>query len=70
MDCQAIKERKELTERIIHACNPTPDAQELLRADGSEKSLVVWGSILQGIIREYTDGGDQMTESCSCGEHQ
>ena len=68
-DCQAVKERMELTKRIQHACAPGPGSVEVCPADGSEYALAIWGSILHGIIREYCNGGDQMVENCTCGLH-
>ena len=37
---------------------------------GSEKALLVTWAVLQGAVNEYLEGGDQMVENCTCGEHR
>jgi len=71
-ECAAIKDRAALTLAIQQACSPGGDLRgfEHLPADGSEKSLAVSFSILHGIVNEYFDGGDQITERCTCGKHE
>jgi len=77
--CQAIEERKELTYRIASIMPVPGDSfktvdyiEPLIRDDsyGTEKGLLVMFSVLHGIVNEYLDGGDQMVENCTCGEHQ
>jgi hypothetical protein len=70
--CEAVKDRATLTEAIQRACHPTGELSMFrdLPADGSERALAVSFSILHGIVAEYFDGGDQMTENCTCGEHE
>jgi hypothetical protein len=70
-ECEAVKDRASLTEAIQRACSPTAGLSAFahLPADGSEKALAISFSILHGIVAEYLDGGDQMVENCTCGEH-
>lgn len=68
MICKAVQERKELTRDLWKACNPGREIDPEL-TDGSEKSLLVTFAVLHGIVNEYLNGGDQMTENCDCGDH-
>jgi len=61
--CQSVQERKQLTEKIWEAFD---DPHE---SDGSEFQMLRAFDILQGIVAEYTEGGDQVVENCSCGKH-
>jgi hypothetical protein len=36
---------------------------------GTDAELERYFGILSGIVAEYRDGGDQITELCDCGEH-
>jgi hypothetical protein len=65
--CQAIVDRAELTIAIRLACEP--NGKEPM-SDGSEEDLIRWFEILTGIVNEYRDGGDQMVENCTCGDHR
>lgn len=69
--CEAIEWRKTLTEAIQRACSPSGSliAFADCPADGSERSLAVSFSVLHGIVNEYLDGGDQIVENCTCGQH-
>lgn len=69
-ECQAIKERKQLTAQIKIASVPHVGAEDSVDEPGTEEELLRAMSILQGIVNEYQDGGDQMVENCSCGQHQ
>ena len=79
MECQAITERKSLTTAIAYAIQPktcmirNTKAEKLLEplgdSFGEEKGLAVIFSVLHGIVAEYLDGGDQIVELCTCGEH-
>jgi hypothetical protein len=68
-DCQAVRDRQEVTRGIQKACNPREGAWDHLPDDGSERSLVIAFSVLHGIVNEYFNGGDQMAENCTCGKH-
>jgi hypothetical protein len=71
LTCAAVVDRKELTLAIQRACSPQGDVSGFkdMPADGSEKALSIAFSVLHGIVNEYLDGGDQMTENCTCGKH-
>lgn len=81
MTCQAIKERKDLTYQIALVLSSAAADQQthaisliqplIERGEyGTEKGLVCMFSILHGVVNEYLDGGDQLTENCDCGGHQ
>ena len=65
--CQAIEDRRKLTEGILRATSPAGTLDR--RADGSEEAMLNAFSVLRGIVNEYQAGGDQLTELCTCGEH-
>jgi hypothetical protein len=71
--CQAIEERRELIRKLqLVAGNGSTksfDGTDAAWENGTEKALAVTWSVLHGIVNEYFDGGDQMVENCSCGEH-
>jgi hypothetical protein len=63
--CEAVKDRKRLTETLWRAVNserePVPG-----EFDGSEEQMMEHWMYLVGVVAEYTDGGDQMSELCTC----
>jgi hypothetical protein len=65
--CEAVRQRAELTLAIQKACSPQGNTSGHGPADGSEMALAVSFSILHGIVQEYLNGGDQMAEGCDCG---
>jgi hypothetical protein len=67
--CEVTQDRRELTLRIQKACHASGEAVDVQPADGSEKALAIWFSILHGIVGEYFDGGDQELEVCTCPVH-
>jgi hypothetical protein len=67
-ECQAIRERRELTAGIINLISIRDDDKAGLK--GTEEELNRWFAILRGVVAEYRDGGDQMTEGCTCGHHE
>lgn len=66
--CEAVRQRREITRAIQEAC--APGGSYWVADDGSERSLAAAFAVLQGVVAEYLDGGDQMYEACSCGQHQ
>jgi hypothetical protein len=68
-ECEAIRDRKALTAQIRMACIPHIGISDLVEGPGTEEALLNAMSVLQGIVNEYQDGGDQMVENCTCGEH-
>jgi hypothetical protein len=72
MICQAVRERKNLTKDIVRAVHTDihKAAEITIDLQGTEAELDLWFSILRGIVNEYRDGGDQMVENCSCGQHE
>lgn len=69
IDCYAVRERRALTRAIQRATSPTEVAFAVVPDDGSERSLAISFAVLHGIVKEYLDGGDQLTELCTCGQH-
>lgn len=74
IECQAVKERKELTKLLQEVTSNGGDTKSFDGTDadwrnGSEKALLVTWAVLHGIVNEYLDGGDQMVENCDCGRH-
>lgn len=67
--CQAVQDRKMLTEGIYRACCPNVGSGSSRSFDGSHKQLMDIMDVLHGIVAEYADDGDQMIELCTCGEH-
>ena len=63
--CQAVHERKELTHAIERAFSPGQHKQ-VHELQGSEAELLLAFEHLMGVVAEYTDGGDQMAEGCTC----
>jgi len=59
--CDAVDQRRAVTNELLKAVGSRPTA------DGSEKQMLEAYSVLTGIVAEYTDGGDQMAEECTCG---
>jgi hypothetical protein len=68
MECEAIRWRRHLTVAIQKACSPQGEAFPQ-PADGSQEQLDTAFDVLSGIVAEYRDGGDQITETCTCGQH-
>lgn len=69
-ECEAVKQRKELTKQILRACYTGKRDDLAPGITGTEQQLTEWFSVLTGIVNEYHDGGDQMVEECTCGEHR
>jgi hypothetical protein len=65
MKCQAIQERRELTSKLQLAAG----IWDLTPLEGTEEELMRAFSVLQGIVNEYQNGGDQIVENCTCGQH-
>ena len=65
--CQAVQERKMLTTQLRYAAVPHVAKEDLI--EGTEEELITAFSVLQGIVNEYHDGGDQMVDNCTCGRH-
>lgn len=61
--CLAVGERRRLVAAIYMAVGLTTEANE---ADGSEHALLVAYDHLTGVVAEYTNGGDEMAEQCTC----
>jgi len=68
IECQAVKDRRTLTIALRRAAAPGGVLSHT-NCDGSEEQLLSAFSVLQGIVNEYNEGGDQMVELCDCGEH-
>ena len=69
VECMAIRDRKALTAQIRMAAIPHIGLGEIIDEPGTEEALLMAMSVLQGIVNEYKDGGDQMVETCDCGQH-
>lgn len=68
--CDAVRQRRELTGQIRDATQYHGGVDHFLEGDdGSEAQMLEQMSILQGIVNEYRNGGDQMVEECTCGAH-
>lgn len=67
--CQAVQERRSLIAQIHIAIVPHVGEEDYIDYKGTEEELTTAFSILQGIVNEYHDGGDQMVENCTCGQH-
>lgn len=67
-ECAAILQRRALIEEIKVAAkyNPRTKALYMRLNEGTEAELLTAMSVLQGIVNEYMDGGDQMLEECTC----
>jgi hypothetical protein len=64
MTCEAVDARKSLISDLLGVMSTARKDLE-----GTEEELFeVWDE-LTGIVAEYTDGGDEMTEACTCGKH-
>jgi hypothetical protein len=68
-ECRAIRDRKALTAQIRIAAIPHVGLEDIIDEPGTEEALLHAMSVLQGIVNEYQDGGDQMVETCDCGRH-
>jgi hypothetical protein len=62
-ECQAIKERRELTNAIRKALGDQRPSR------GTEDEMMESFAYLRGAVMEYQQGGDQLVENCSCGQH-
>lgn len=58
-----------LTVQLRYAAVPHVGAEDYLESNGTEEELTTAFDILTGIVNEYHDGGDQMVENCTCGQH-
>jgi hypothetical protein len=69
-DCQAIRDRKQLIRSLRFANEPQQwIPYELKNIEGTEEELMRAWNILEGVVNEYKDGGDQIVENCTCGKH-
>jgi hypothetical protein len=63
--CEAVEARKRLISDLSRACGLDPDD---LPNTGSEDDLLNAWCHLEGVVAEFTDGGDEMAEGCTCSE--
>jgi len=64
--CQARDDRRELIADLRKAVGGST-AEELDNSGTEGELLDIW-SVLVGVVAEYTDGGDQMAENCTCSD--
>src|SRR4029077_2675367 len=55
---QAVKERRELTQVLWKGIGMTIP----VKLEGTERELLEAFAVIQGVVNEYRDGGDQMVE--------
>ena len=72
MTCQAVKSRMMLTGSIREAARYSDLHWQFVKPSdkGTQQELLNAFSVLHGIVNEYLEGGDQMVEECTCGEHR
>lgn len=61
--CEAVTQRRGLVAAIYTAIGLETEAAE---AGGTEHDLLVAYDHLTGVVAEYTNGGDEMAEQCTC----
>jgi hypothetical protein len=64
LSCEAVDDRQKLTDGMRDLLGPNPAPSQ-----GTERELIHAFRVLQGVVAEMTNGGDQMAELCTCGEH-